>query len=242
MRVAAGFPTLVTACSIFGACTLGADAPVATPFELDDSGGIVLSTRVEGLGPFRFIIDTGSTHSAVSQGLASRVGARAVAKTMVGSALGATMRPVVRIGRLEIRPVVARDLMPSVLDSDAEDAIGGLDGVIGLDVLAPLRYTIDFRQRQLVWSSDAWEGPSGGVTLPLETLEGRFAVSLPQARFTLRLVLDSGAGSASPFPPAQPAAAAADGGTWSGAVDACRPRDGGKGGRPRIACGRGQIA
>ena len=187
MRVAAGFPTLVTACSIFGACTLGADARVATPFELDDSGGIVLSTRVEGLGPFRFIIDTGSTHSAVSQGLASRVGARAVAKTMVGSALGATMRPVVRIGRLEIGPVVARDLMPSVLDSDAEDAIGGLDGVIGLDVPGFPCATIDFRQRQLVWSSERLGG----------TIRWRDA-SIGDSGRTIRRVASAGAIHASP--------------------------------------------
>jgi hypothetical protein len=40
-------------------------ALAATPFELGDQGGVILAVSLNGRGPFRLLLDTGSTHSAV---------------------------------------------------------------------------------------------------------------------------------------------------------------------------------
>jgi hypothetical protein len=172
-------------------------APQMTPFE----GGqhdIVLAVWLNGRGPFRMLLDTGSTHTAISPQAAAAIGAPIVAKATMGSAAGSRETLVARLDTLEVGPIAVRNLLASVLDLDriVEDRI---DGVIGHDALASLRYTIDFRERRVVWWPD--DLPSPRASFELETVHGRFLVVLPQRKSLLRLVPDSGASSLLLFDP-----------------------------------------
>jgi hypothetical protein len=101
---------------------------------------------------------------------------------------------VVRVDRFESGPVTVTGLLPSVVDMDEVGPSARIQGVIGQDVLAPLRYTIDFKQRRLVWWPKQNAEPFvRATTFALESSGGRFLVSLPQRGFVLRLVPDSGA-------------------------------------------------
>ena len=71
-----------------------------TPFETGGQGSIILHVLLNGRGPFRFLLDTGSTHTAVSGKTAAAIGAPVVAKTMTGSAAGSRETLVVRIDAL----------------------------------------------------------------------------------------------------------------------------------------------
>jgi predicted aspartyl protease len=62
-----------------------------TPFE-PGHGDIVLAVQLNGQGPFRFLLDTGSTHTAVSAKTAEAIGAPVVARTTTGSAAGVARR------------------------------------------------------------------------------------------------------------------------------------------------------
>jgi predicted aspartyl protease len=160
---------------------------------------IVLAVRLNGRGPFRLLLDTGSTHTAVSARTAADIGAPVVARTSTGSAAGSQDTLVVRIDSLEVGPIGHRELLASIVELDHIAGEGGLDGVIGQDALASLRYTIDFRQRRIVW----WPGEPGvrGVSVELQWNLGRFVMSLPQPQSVLRLVPDTGAASLLLFTP-----------------------------------------
>jgi hypothetical protein len=72
--------------------------------------------------------------------------------------------------------------------------------VIGQDALGSLRYTIDFRERWVVWGANAGAG-GRGTSLDLQPSSGRFLLTLPQRQSLLRLVPDSGAASLLLFAP-----------------------------------------
>ena len=165
----------------------GVEGEGVTPFERGP-GAIVLPVELNGRGPYRFLLDTGSTHSSVSASTASEIGAPVVARTEIGSAAGSREALVVRIDALEVGPVAVDGLLASVV----ELGFAGVDGVIGHDALAPLRFTIDFaRSRLLWWPTDAMV--ARGSTLILQSSHGRFLLSLPQRQSILRLVPDTGA-------------------------------------------------
>lgn len=186
---------LLSICLLLSAYVAAADPPSgSTAFMLAGPGGIVVQVTVNGQGPFRFLLDTGSTHSSITESLAARVGARLVAQAMVGSVLGSTLRPIARLDRLTVGPVRVDGLMPSVVPDLGVLTAEDVAGVLGQDVLATWRYTIDFRERRLRWLAAPLLAEDGRV-LQLEADQGRFVVRVPHGAMALRLVPDSGASS-----------------------------------------------
>jgi Aspartyl protease len=173
--------------------SIGARPIGVMPFERGADGGVVVEVRLNGQGPFRFLLDTGSSHSAITERTARRLRAPAVAKAVLDSSIGSDMVPVVRLDLLEAGSIVMAGVMPSVMRDAAIDPSREIDGVLGQDVLASRRYTIDFRSGHVDWRGDP--APRGGLrsTFVLEPREGRFLVTLPQPGAALRLVPDSGA-------------------------------------------------
>jgi len=175
------------------------ERPDVTSFE-PGHGDIVLAVQLNGQGPFRFVFDTGSTHTAVSAKTAEAISAPVVARTTTGSAAGSRETLVVRVSSLHVGPVMVSNLLASVIELAEIPGGSAIDGVIGHDALASLRYTIDFRQRRVVWSpSNAMN--ARGSSLELQVSGGRFLIALPQRQSLLRLVPDSGAASLLLFAP-----------------------------------------
>ena len=152
-----------------------------------------MPVMLNGQGPFMLLLDTGASHSAITDELAATIGAKAVARSTVITTTGETLRTIVAIDRLSVGPISADHVLPSVVPARAFDEDGRIQGLIGQDVLAWLRYTLDFRRRTVEWHDTAPEPRGTALTLAFE--HGRFLVSLPQERTTLRLVPDSGAGA-----------------------------------------------
>jgi predicted aspartyl protease len=173
--------------------------PSVTPLHCGKQGSVVLPVRLNGRGPFRFLLDTGSTHTAVTTKTAAAIDAPIVAKTRIGSVAGSREALVVRIDALDVGPLSLPGLLASVIELDG---MNDIDGVIGHDALSDVRYTIDFRQRQLVWWPPAASVEHGNV-IELESRNGRFLASLLQDRTVLRLVPDTGASSLLLVDPAQ---------------------------------------
>lgn len=171
------------------------------PFHLTPRGGIVVSVFLDGMGPVPFLIDTGSNGSAISQSLASTLRTPIVAKTTVSSAFGQRPRAVARIEQFAMDGVTAAPVLATVIpdeDLALPDGPGGrrgvgVQGIVGQDVLAGLRYTIDYRERRIIWRDAARGIPRNASVLALEPSEDRFLVVLPQDRATIKLVPDSGA-------------------------------------------------
>jgi hypothetical protein len=186
--------TLALAALIAAAAATPADRfdDVTTPFVTRRAGEILVSVALNGGGPYWFLIDTGSSHSVIAADLVSRVGAVPAARTTVASPAGRETRLVVRIDRLVIGGQPSANVLASAVMRTALDPQGRIDGLLGQDVLAALRYTIDFRHRRIDWHRDRPRTMAAGETLRMSLKEGRFVLDLPQADGALRLVPDSG--------------------------------------------------
>jgi predicted aspartyl protease len=181
---------LSAAIVILGTPRLGASS--TTPFRLGPQGGVIVPVMLNGQGPFMMLLDTGASHSAITEDAAAAIGARPVAQSTVFTTTGESLRTIVAIERLSVGPVTSDHMLPSVVAARAFDQYGKIQGLIGQDVLAWLRYTLDFRRRQVEWHHSSPK--RNGTTLPLAFEHGRFLLNLPQQRSTARLVPDSGAG------------------------------------------------
>ncbi|MGH9348721.1 MAG: aspartyl protease family protein [Vicinamibacterales bacterium] len=167
----------------------------ARVFALGVNGAIVVPVTVDGHGPFRFLLDTGASRSAVSARLVRRLRSSVVAQTPMVTATGQAMRPVTRLARVALAPASSVAVMAVILAEETFVRGPAVDGLIGQDVLAPLAYTIDYGRKQIVWHSPG-EPTAPGTRLPLEWHEGRFVVSLARKSASsrpLQLVPDSGA-------------------------------------------------
>ncbi len=106
---------------------------------------LTLPVMVEGMGPFDFMIDTGSQATAVThrinEGLALTPYGTA---TLVGMA---SRRPVdvVEVDEVSFGNHTVYDLVSPVLDSQHV----GADGILGLDSLQDFRVLIDFREQTI---------------------------------------------------------------------------------------------
>ena len=181
--------------------TVAADAGPAAPTRFASSrpGEIVVPATVGGLGPFRFLLDTGSTHTAVTDRLASTVDAVAVARTVMRAAAGSVGCLVVALPTVVVDGVSADGLTATALPQTAVAALGpGVDGVLGQDFLSRFTFTIDYRRSQIVWHDADYVAP--GTRLTLVPAQDRWLVELPQPATSSggpatlrRFVPDSGA-------------------------------------------------
>jgi hypothetical protein len=166
------------------------------PFDADHNGAVVVQVRIGGAGPFRFLVDTGSSHSAIAQPVAARLGLRAVAKAEIMSASGQLMRRVVSLDSIRVGQA-ERSVLASVLEPADLRAVGpDVDGVLGQDFLSVFDYTLDYERGELRWDEDDAAGGSAS-RLPMSADRGRFVVTLPQGagRGSVRLVPDTGSAS-----------------------------------------------
>lgn len=170
------------------------DTSLPLPFELGDDGAIVVPVRVDGQGPFRFLFDTGASQSLIAEAAARRLGASPQSRTVMVTPSGHRMlRPVVKLSRVEVGPVVARNLAVTVLHDNEMPGPGRVAGIIGQDVLGPLVYTIDYRTRTIAWHREV--PGAGGTRVRLQVERGRFLALLPQSAddVPLRMIPDTGA-------------------------------------------------
>jgi predicted aspartyl protease len=184
---------VLTTAVILALATPPITAASTTPFQLAGQGGVVVPVTLSGTGPFMMLLDTGATHSVITDRVATALEARAIAKSNVISATATLIRPVVAVERWSLGPITIDVVLPTVVPDSSFDGESNIDGLIGQDVLGGLRYTIDFKRRVVVWH-DGTPAPHG-VELTLSFDHGRFLVALPHEHETLRLVPDSGTGA-----------------------------------------------
>lgn len=173
---------------------LAASGPQSTRFTLGPQGGVLIPVMLNGAGPFQMLLDTGASHSSVSEELAEALQLPVVARATVQSPAGDRERLITRIDHLSVGPHEI-GVMPAIIPKPYLAIAGDVRGIIGQDVLAVLRYTIDYRNRQIVWDERRDPARAGTVAvLPLSFRDGLPVVELAQSDRTLSLVADSGAG------------------------------------------------
>lgn len=146
------------------------------PTRVDKIGRIWAPVTVNGRGPFRFALATGASHSALTPRSAETLGLQTDPDQTVvlRGSTGSIAVPMVAVETLEIGDLLIEPGRLAVIP----DALGGADGVLGMDELADMRIHIEFRQDRITIrrsrnqrASDRFE------TIPVEFQQGRLLVA-----------------------------------------------------------------
>lgn len=111
----------------------------------DMADRMTMPVRIQGVGPYPFLIDTGSHRSIVATELATRLALQTLPPVEIISIAGRETVAAVHLGELRFGSQVVSDL-PAL--SIAHQALGSA-GLIGLDSLQDKRLTLDFRKREM---------------------------------------------------------------------------------------------
>ncbi len=117
-------------------------------YRLTDSSHLLVRVKLNGRGPFNFIIDTGAPALVLGPDVARRAGVGPV-KNGWGTFNTLEVEGGARLNRVAARV----EEIPQLRAMNAMGLPGAhLDGVLGYNVLAPFRIEIDLTQPVMTWT------------------------------------------------------------------------------------------
>lgn len=137
------------------------------PTRRDRIGRIWAPVMIDGKGPFRLVLDTGASGSAITAQVARTLGLTPDLShpVLVRGVTGNAIVPTVRVGSLRVGDLEIRSATLPII----ADALGGAEGVLGTDGLSDKRIDIDFLDDRItIARSHGRSAPIGFVTLSLE--------------------------------------------------------------------------
>ena len=141
---------------------------------------------VNGQGPYRFLIDTGTNMNLIEARLAKKIAMRTTFSEVVESATGKTVMPGSDGNVVELSPVRAEQQRFQYSDLDTLHLVWpDVRGVLGQAFLSGFDYVLDLRGRQLEFGKQEPTGSRSKFRLQ----DGRTAIATNLGD----LVLDSGA-------------------------------------------------
>jgi hypothetical protein len=193
---------------LFGLATPAAADALEIRYREGRAGAVIVPVRVQGLGPFDFLLDTGADTTVVHPDLAARAGLTPTARIELVTVAGSRLVPQAP-GEvsLEGRPLGRLDVLIHDLPATrAQDPT--VLGILGRDAFHATPFAIDHVRRQVVLG-----GPPAAGGVPYEEVGGRPVVwaHLRCGGPPLRLALDSGASGLILFAGARPLPLVTDG-------------------------------
>jgi predicted aspartyl protease len=171
-----------------------ADSLFATPTTRDHIGRVVVPVRINGRGPFRFIVDTGANHSTISPELVRLLGLKPGDESVVVNGVtGAAQAFFVTVESLQ-----AGDLMidGTSLPVVWAPVMAGADGILGAAGLNEKSLLIDF-QRNRVEIARRIDGFLSAQSVRIHALSlfrgGLIAVDAKMGRTRVTAIVDTGA-------------------------------------------------
>lgn len=158
----------------------------------DSIGRIWAPVFINGKGPFRLVLDTGATRSALLPRVARALQIPMQASTMrVHGVTGSSDVSTVDVQQMEVGDL----LMKSTRLPIVPDVFGGADGVLGNEALGDKRIFVDFRRDRIEISTSRSERPGVGMSkIPLKLTRGQllsFKTNIGSVSTTA--VIDTGA-------------------------------------------------
>lgn len=153
---------------------------------------LTVPVRVSGLGPYRFLVDTGADRTAVSHQIVSRLQLASVGGSQLHSVTGVTTVSTARVPSVEVTTSKRQPVEAVVLDSQNM----GADGILGVDLLSSRRVQLDFATNimTIVPSSAPESREPGTIVVTGRRKNGRLIVTDAQANGKdLTVVVDTGA-------------------------------------------------
>jgi predicted aspartyl protease len=112
---------------------------------LDVTGRITAPVRINGRGPYRFVVDTGANRTVLSQELAAELGLADAGAAQVHGIVGVAPTRMVMVRQLQVGGVEARNIRaPTMMAAQL-----GVAGLLGVDLMVGRLVTLDFRRREL---------------------------------------------------------------------------------------------
>jgi hypothetical protein len=173
---------------------------------MDSFGGRpVVSLRIEGKGPYRFVLDTGAGGSVMKEGLGETLALETLGEARVASPTESGSRPgtvaphaagkLMRIGRLEMGdatltglPIVATDLS-RVFPSPGDPA-----GVLSAQAFAGYLVTFDYPGQRIRLTAGSLPDPNGSDLFEYEAGQHIPTIRISVAGVPVQAHLDSGSG------------------------------------------------
>jgi len=116
------------------------------PTTRDRIGRIWAPVQINGQGPYRLVLDTGASRSALVQRVVDDLGVPVEADAVrLRGVTGTAITSAVRLKKMEFGELVVENTRVPIV----ADAFGGADGVLGGDGLGNKRVTIDFRRDRI---------------------------------------------------------------------------------------------
>ena len=174
---------------------VGAPEPrYVAPTTRDHIGRIWAPVVINGKGPYRLVLDTGATRSAIMQRVADDAALPVISKAV-------RLRGVT--GNREVAAVRAKTLafgdllLENVTLPIVPDAFGGADGVLGGEGLKNKRILIEFNKDRISIARSHGKPPSGGFTVvPFQYASNRgMRVQVMVGPIRATAVIDTGAQS-----------------------------------------------
>jgi hypothetical protein len=146
-----------------------------SPTRRDQIGRIWAPVMINGHGPFRLVLDTGASHSAVTSLVALALGIPTDQSppVLMHGVTGSASVPTIKVDTLTVGDIaVDSPILPIV-----PDALGGAQGILGAEGLAGKRIFIDFRHDKIVITYSRNEKSTRDfVDIPFQALRGTLVV------------------------------------------------------------------
>jgi predicted aspartyl protease len=159
----------------------------------DKIGRIWAPVRIDGKGPFRLVLDTGASHSAITSRIANRIDDATVqtVSVMLHGVTGSAVVPALKVRSMEVGDML---IQPTTLPIVA-DAFGGAEGVLGREGLMDKRIFADFGADKLtIARSHGQRAPHGYKVVHLTlTPAGLLAADVRIGGVKVRAIIDTGA-------------------------------------------------
>jgi hypothetical protein len=153
--------------------------------QVRDSHPIVDGVYINGHGPYRFFLDTGSNVNLLEPGLAQSIGLAATFRTELASSTGATVAPGSKGIEVSLDTVKAERQEFLFMRLAFHDRWPDVQGMLGQGFLWKVDYMLDLHAKRLAFGTQN----STGTRVSLRMINGRPSVSTSVGE----LVLDSGA-------------------------------------------------
>jgi predicted aspartyl protease len=120
----------------------------ALPTTRDHIGRVVVAATVNGKGPFRFIVDTGATHSTVTPDLVRALGLKPteLSTVVLNGITGTALVSAVVLDRLQTGDLILDGLLVPVVGATVMD---GADGIFGAAGLTEKSLSVDFMRNRV---------------------------------------------------------------------------------------------
>lgn len=158
----------------------------------DRIGRIWAPVLINDKGPFRLVLDTGASNSAISEAVAEALGLtpEVTATVTLRGVTGSRLVPTIPIDSLIVGDLELRSKRVPII----ADALGGADGVLGTEGLQDKRIFIDFRHDKIrISKSHGERAPEGFTTIPVRIVGGLLLVAdVKVGRVHAKAIIDTG--------------------------------------------------